>query len=181
RRTDHSSGDGGQPFGAGQLEGTHQHRPRTNHDLHRHAVHRLGAATVGQRQRRDHRGDVRWAHQRRHLHLFRDRVQRLRAGPSIQPADPLTLRWPQRWSVDLRASVSYPLIAGGKVFVITASTLAGNAGISRVVALDQGSGSVVWQQVLPYANYGFTGIAYDAGRVFAVTFTGDMTAYDAQT
>ena len=102
------------------------------------------------------------------------------AHSGSQPADPLTLPLRKRWSVDLGASVSYPLIAGGKVYAITDSTLPGNAGISKLVALDQATGSTAWQQLLPYTNWGFTGIAYDGGRVFAVTYTGDMIAYDAQ-
>lgn len=102
------------------------------------------------------------------------------AHTGSQPADPLTLPLRKRWSVDLGATVSYPLIAGGKVYAITDSTLPGNAGISKLVALDQATGSTAWQQPLPYTIWGFTGIAYDGGRVFAVTYTGDMTAYDAQ-
>ena len=48
-----------------------------------------------------------------------------------------------KWSVDLGASVSYPLIAEGKVFVI-----AGAIGQVNLYALDASTGSTLWGPVL---------------------------------
>jgi outer membrane protein assembly factor BamB len=84
------------------------------------------------------------------------------SGSSLTP--PLT----QAWSVELGGVASYPLIAGGLVFVLDGSSL---------VALDARDGSIVWS--VPFANA--HAHAYDAGRVFVVDPSGDVRAFDAAT
>lgn len=75
---------------------------------------------------------------------------------------PLSLKW----SVDLGAPVSYPLIAAGRVFV-----LAGPDHLSNVnlYALDAATGAIVWGPVLiPEGTTWWAAAAYENGKVFVV-------------
>ena len=96
----------------------------------------------------------------------------------------LTPPFHKAWSVDLGGSVSYPLIAQGKVYV---TVDANNGAAVNLYALDATTGSVVWGPVnvvgtgLYFAPTGFANAAYDAGRVFTVGAGGTMAAYDADT
>ena len=78
-------------------------------------------------------------------------------------APPLT----QRWSRNLGSAVSYPLIAGGKVFVL--------AGVN-LYALNGTNGATLWG---PIEVGNSRGLAYDSGRVFATNFNGLLRAFDA--
>ncbi|HEX3251486.1 MAG TPA: PQQ-binding-like beta-propeller repeat protein [Pyrinomonadaceae bacterium] len=73
----------------------------------------------------------------------------------------------QRWSRDLGSGVSYPLIVGGKVFVVAGTNL---------YALNGTNGATVWG---PIDIGPSRGIAYDSGRVFAVNNTGLLRGFDA--
>src|ERR1044071_2751086 len=53
----------------------------------------------------------------------------------------------RRWAVTLPATVSYPLIAEGMVFVTTGYT---STDVKTLYALDQATGHVVWSQPLPF-------------------------------
>jgi outer membrane protein assembly factor BamB len=77
------------------------------------------------------------------------------------------------WIRDLKAAVSYPLIANGMVFVTTPH---GHG--AALVALDQKTGEIVWKNLLP-ASSGWATAAYDNGRVFAVTDNGVLNAVAA--
>lgn len=81
--------------------------------------------------------------------------------------DTVTPPLTQRWSRDLGGSVSYPLIAGGKVFVLAGTTL---------YALNGANGATVWG---PIEIGTAPSIAYDSGRVFAINFDGLLRAFDA--
>src|SRR5205814_8246031 len=72
--------------------------------------------------------------------------------------------------------ISYPLIAGGMVFVTTANTN-GNYG-NTLWALDENTGMTIWSADLP-GTYFFADAAYDSGKVFVVNFDGLMKAFDA--
>jgi len=78
-----------------------------------------------------------------------------------------------KWSRDFSANgvdiISYPLIAGGIVFVTTASTN-GNYG-NTFWALDENTGMTIWSADLPGTYFCADG-AYDSGKVFVVNFDG---------
>jgi outer membrane protein assembly factor BamB len=78
-------------------------------------------------------------------------------------AAPLT----QAWSITLPNPVSYPLIVNGMVFVTTNDTL---------YALNQATGGTMWSHGIG----GGPGLAYDRGRIFVVTGSGLLTAFDPQ-
>ena len=81
----------------------------------------------------------------------------------------------RRWTASFSAPTSYPLVAGGMVYV----TAAANTG-STLYALDQADGHVVWAQPVP-GTYSFSAAAYDGGRVFVLNFDGVLRAFDAAT
>ena len=82
------------------------------------------------------------------------------------------------WSRDLGAPISYPLIAGGRVFVTVANTASYG---TRLFALDATTGDTVWGPVSLGGVYYWSGLAYDGGRVFTVNGDGVMSAFDAAT
>jgi outer membrane protein assembly factor BamB len=75
----------------------------------------------------------------------------------------------QRWSRDLGSGVSYPLIVGGKVFVLAGTNL---------YALNGTNGATMWG---PIDVGNSRGLAYDSGRVFAVNRDGLLRGFDATT
>jgi outer membrane protein assembly factor BamB len=87
----------------------------------------------------------------------------------------LSLPLAKRWTVDLGQTVSYPIIAGGRVFVTVADN---TSSVKRLVALDLQTGAKLWEQ--PMSGYYWRiNAAYDGGRVFTVNTDGVMSAYDA--
>ena len=75
----------------------------------------------------------------------------------------------QRWSRDLGSSVSYPLIAEGKVFVVAGSAL---------YALNGATGATVWG---PIEIGSYPSIAYSSSRVFAINHNGLLRGFNATT
>jgi outer membrane protein assembly factor BamB len=88
-------------------------------------------------------------------------------GSQFDPtlSTPLT----QRWSRNLGSAVSYPLIAGNRVFVL--------AGV-MLYALNAQNGATLWGPIEVGVS---RGLAYDSGRVFAINFSGLLRAYEAST
>jgi outer membrane protein assembly factor BamB len=82
-----------------------------------------------------------------------------------------------RWSANFGGSVSYPLIAGGKVFVTVASSSSYG---TTLYALDVATGQTLWSQPIS-GTYYWSNAAYDAGKVFVVNFDGLLRAFDAAT
>src|SRR4051794_32009695 len=88
-------------------------------------------------------------------------------------ADDADVRPPfaRAWTHVFEGDVGYPLIAGGRVFTVYSY----NEGLgSRVAALDAQTGRLLWE----HAINAFA-VAYDGGRLFSVTVTGSVTAFDA--
>ncbi|MDX6227909.1 MAG: hypothetical protein QOI76_1299, partial [Frankiales bacterium] len=100
-----------------------------------------------------------------------------------QPNDALAPPLTQKWSVDLAGTVSYPLIAGGRVFVVVQP--AGNVG-PRLYALDRATGRSIWGPVALSDVRGHAILAYDNGRLYvtgpgpgSVSPISEMRAFDA--
>lgn len=83
------------------------------------------------------------------------------------------------WKKAFPKPVSYPLIVGNRVFVITSSELSATA--ASLYALDKSTGNTVWGPVDVASNWGWAAHAYDQGRLFVVNSDNDMRAYDAET
>jgi outer membrane protein assembly factor BamB len=92
------------------------------------------------------------------------------SGVSLAP--PLT----RAWSQTLSGGVSYPVIAGGQVFVTAA---AGHG--TNVYALNQSTGAIEWVKPIG-STYPWSGLAYDdtngVARLFVVNNDGLLTALD---
>jgi outer membrane protein assembly factor BamB len=76
----------------------------------------------------------------------------------------------QRWVVDFGQSISYPLIADGKVFVTVANASSG----TTLFALNATNGGLALVFYLA-DRYDWSGLCYENGRVFAVN-TGGFVA-----
>ncbi|HEX8741658.1 MAG TPA: PQQ-binding-like beta-propeller repeat protein [Thermoleophilaceae bacterium] len=74
------------------------------------------------------------------------------------------------WESDLGGPVSYPLIAGGRVFV----AVDGGVQSSRIVALDRSTGKQIWTRT---SQRNFL-LAYGGGRLFSVETDGYVHALD---
>jgi outer membrane protein assembly factor BamB len=77
--------------------------------------------------------------------------------------------------------VSYPVIAGGRVFVSVASGMEGYKTGQTIIALDVNTGRTIWSHHVVEDSTGFLGLSYDAGSVFAMSSGGQMIAYAAAT
>ena len=98
----------------------------------------------------------------------------LNSASSLVP--PLELRWSRDFSASGVDTISYPLIAGGMVFVTTANTNNTNT----LFALDGNTGATIWSvDVSSTHGAAFVNAAYESGKVFVVDYDGLMKAFDA--
>lgn len=82
-------------------------------------------------------------------------------------------RLTRRWADTFSGTVTYPLVVGGRAYVIAPAT-SGSGG--AVFALTLATGARLWEH--PVGGRG-VGLAYDGGRVFVVDGGGLLTALDA--
>ena len=99
------------------------------------------------------------------------------AHSGAQADDALAPPLYRRWQASLGGPVSYPLIAGGLVYVTVGSSSQYG---TTLYALSQRDGSVVWSRPIP-GTYYWSNAAYDDGRVFVVNFDGYLQALAADT
>jgi outer membrane protein assembly factor BamB len=83
------------------------------------------------------------------------------------------------WSDTLPGQISYPVIAGGRVFVTT-STPGGSYG-GDLYALNAQTGKIEWGPVALSGTYFYFPLAYDNGQVFVNDFDGTVRAFNAAT
>lgn len=102
-----------------------------------------------------------------------------RAHDGYQPLDQVALPFCKRWTFDLGATMSYPLVANGRVFVVGREPT--NAYGSRLFALDLDTGAVLWGPISLGGVYYWAGLTWDAGRVFTVNGDGELQAFDEAT
>jgi outer membrane protein assembly factor BamB len=85
----------------------------------------------------------------------------------------------QLWQVTLNGEASYPVIAGGRVFVTTSAS--GGSYGGWLYALDASSGKVLWGPVPLSGTYYDFPLAFGDGRVFVNDFDGTVRAFNAKT
>jgi len=107
---------------------------------------------------------------------FQNNVVHDGSDPASPLMTPLTLKWRRNFSGSGVISISYPLIAEGRVFVTTHT----RSGAETLMALDARTGSTIWSANVN-AYYPSANAAYDSGRVFVVNSYGWMKAFDAVT
>jgi outer membrane protein assembly factor BamB len=90
----------------------------------------------------------------------------------------------KKWTVTLggtgdygAADVSYPVIARGRVFATVENSQSYG---TELYALDASTGAVDWSVGLG-GLYGFSALAYDGRRIFALNYNGVLTAFAAST
>jgi outer membrane protein assembly factor BamB len=92
----------------------------------------------------------------------------------------------EQWTVTLGGTggslveagdVSYPVIAGGRVFVTVENTQTYG---STLYALDAITGATDWSVALA-GTFGFSALAYDGQVIFALNYDGLLTAFSAST
>jgi len=93
----------------------------------------------------------------------------------LQQDDRLAPPLSQRWSHTFSSSISYPLIAAGKVFVTVRNVSQYG---TTLYALDEATGTTAWSRPIP-GTYYWSNAAYEAGRVFVVNFDGVLQAFSA--
>jgi len=95
------------------------------------------------------------------------------SGPTLPPT--------ATWSTTLNGLISYPIIAGGLVFVTTSINSSGAMYGTSLYALDETTGSIKWGPVSLPGNYAWSGLTYDHGTLFALTGDGVLHAFDPAT
>jgi len=83
----------------------------------------------------------------------------------------------QKWTFRPGGAISYPLIAQGHVFVTVADPNYG----TRLYALDESTGQIIWGPTELGGTYWWSASAFDAGRLFVVNYDGLLRAFDPQT
>jgi outer membrane protein assembly factor BamB len=98
------------------------------------------------------------------------------AHSGVQVDDSLVPPLGRRWQATFEGAVSYPLIAGGLVYV-TVESSSGHG--TTLYALDRQGGSVVWSR--PVSGTAWSNAAYDADRLFVADTNGYVQAVAADT
>ncbi|MEV6008185.1 PQQ-binding-like beta-propeller repeat protein [Streptomyces sp. NPDC051976] len=93
---------------------------------------------------------------------------------SLIGAPPLT----KKWSRDLGGSVSYPIVAGGRVFA-TAKSPSGYG--TTLYAVNARTGKNAWAPVNLAGTDWWSALAYGGGRLYALNGDGVLTAFDPAT
>lgn len=93
---------------------------------------------------------------------------------------PLVFHGSPAWSVTLGGAASYPLIAGGKVFVLTRGSSTGGYG-TQLYALDLASGAIAWGPTAIGGTYYWSGLAFENGRIFVLNYDGQLSVFDSAT
>lgn len=81
----------------------------------------------------------------------------------------------KRWSRDLGGNVSYPIVAGGRVFATAASP---NGYGTVLYAIDAATGQDAWAPVDLGGTYWWSALAYGGDRLYAQNYDGVLTAFD---
>ena len=87
----------------------------------------------------------------------------------------------EAWSHDLGYTVSYPIIAEGKVVVSYAETPGGGSYGTHIIAYEALTGAVAWGPIPIEAVYYNNGLCYDDGTIYSLPFDGQLFAFDIQT
>ncbi|MCR6483447.1 PQQ-binding-like beta-propeller repeat protein [Amycolatopsis sp. OK19-0408] len=84
----------------------------------------------------------------------------------------------RKWSRDLGGRVSYPVVAGGRVFVTSASP----TGYGTILhAFQASTGEDAWAPVSLGGTYWWSALAYGGGRLYAQNFDGVLSAFNPAT
>jgi len=102
------------------------------------------------------------------------------SGTAVFPGS-ITFPSNPAWSITLNGAISYPLIAGGMVYVTTSSPVTGTGYGTSLYALSEQTGAIVWGPVAISGTYYWSNAAYDHGKIFVINFDGLLRSFDATT
>ncbi|WP_218177738.1 PQQ-binding-like beta-propeller repeat protein [Amycolatopsis australiensis] len=95
----------------------------------------------------------------------------LDSGVAAPPLD-------RKWARDLGGRVSYPIVAGGRVFVTSASP----SGYGTILhGFDAATGQDAWAPVDLGGTYWWSALAYGGGRLYAQNYDGVLSAFNPAT
>jgi outer membrane protein assembly factor BamB len=83
------------------------------------------------------------------------------------------------WQVTLPGLSSYPLIAGGAVFVTVVQPGSGGSYGTALLAFDAQTGAARWGPVPLGTGYSWSAAAYDAGKLYVLGYDGSLQSFDA--
>jgi outer membrane protein assembly factor BamB len=109
---------------------------------------------------------------------FQNNVVHDGSDPASPLVPPLTVKWRRNFSASGVTSISYPLIAQGRVFVTTSTGYTTH--VQKLMALDAVTGTTIWSANVN-SDFPFANAAYDSGKVFVVNSYGTVKAFDAAT
>ncbi|MFJ5291116.1 PQQ-binding-like beta-propeller repeat protein [Streptomyces sp. NPDC088348] len=84
----------------------------------------------------------------------------------------------QKWSRDLGGSVSYPVVADGRVF---ATAVSPDGYGTTLYGMDADSGNDAWKPIDLGGTFRWSALAYGGGRLYAQNYDGVLTAFDPAT
>ncbi|MGZ3437917.1 MAG: outer membrane protein assembly factor BamB family protein [Polyangia bacterium] len=96
------------------------------------------------------------------------------AHDGVQPRDRIALPLCKRWLAPISGSLSYPVVANGRVFVTASDTPSYG---TRLYALDERTGAALWGPVELGGTYFWSALGWDADIVFAVNGDGLLRAF----
>lgn len=94
--------------------------------------------------------------------------------PFVMPAAPT-------WSVDLKGTISHPLIANGKVYVLANQQGVGNTTYVSLYAFDAQTGTVAWGPVAVETMMPWAGLTFERNKLIVINGRGEVRALDADT
>lgn len=102
-------------------------------------------------------------------------INETHTGSSSSPG--LTPPLKQKWSVNFGQSISYPIIADGRVFVTVRNVSVYG---TKLYALNATDGATLWSFELG-GQYYWSALCYENGRVFGINGSGLLRAFDGAT
>jgi outer membrane protein assembly factor BamB len=94
--------------------------------------------------------------------------------PFMMPAAPT-------WTVDLQGSISHPVIANGKVYVLAHQRGADSTHYVSLHAFDAETGKLAWPPVTVETMSAWAGLAFERNKIIVINGHGVLTAFDADT
>lgn len=102
------------------------------------------------------------------------------SGRAVQATAPV-FPAARAWSVALSGPASYPVIAGGRAFVLAGAPPSGSGYGTTLHALNLADGRTAWGPVALSGTYFWAGHAYDQGRLYVLNYDGLLRSFDAAT
>lgn len=85
-----------------------------------------------------------------------------------------------QWTKTFDDRLTYPIVGNGRVFAAVAGNGSGGYG-TRLYAYDAATGDQMWGPVAISGTYFIVGLSYEDHKVFAITFDGQLMAFDEAT